>query len=200
MTAFPQPARSPKTPAPGAKPKKGLSKVLVAVLCSAVFLILLGAAGACVYLNVGGVTPRVITALMALDPDYARLQSALEKRQQALDAAEEKLAGDQTTLNRQAASQVKAAQELKKAQDQLAQDKKDFEAQKNAPAATAKGAGLADIYNTMESASAAAILSKATTAREAADILSLLDSQKAAEILAAMDPKKAYEITLLLRP
>ena len=183
------------------KQNKPLSKAMVVVVCVVAFVLLLGGGAACVYLNVGGITPQVIQLLAGLNPSYAQAAKALDKRQKVLDDAQMKLQGDQAALDKAVSANSKGDQALKQKQAKLDTDIKAFESQK-AAVQTASPAdsqnSVKEIYANMDADVAATMLGKAPTTQEVADILKLLDPAKAAEILAAMDPKKAYEITKLM--
>jgi hypothetical protein len=177
------------------KPKKPANKVLV---CIVVFVVLLAGAGYCLYANVGGIAEKALVLL----PQYKKSLADLDKQKKDIAAQQTKVQAASEKNTSDAKANAKTSDDLRSQQDRLTADKKAFQAeQQQAKTEAERQKAVADIYASLDSDVAAAMLLKAPSLSEAASILKLLAKDKIAEILTAInakDPKTAYNLAKLI--
>lgn len=183
---------------PGNKAKKPRKPINPAILCIIIFVVLLAGAGACLYLNVGGIAEKALVLL----PQYNISLAALDKKSADLAAQQATLQQQSDKNAADAKANEKAAADLKTQQDQLAADRQALEdQQQQGKSEEEKLKALAGIYSSLDASVAAAMLLKAPSMSDAAYILGALPQDKVAEIITiieATDAKTAYELAKLI--
>lgn len=187
-------------PGSAAKPKK---KASVGAVLAIFLVVVIIAAVALVYLNVGGLRQKLADALQTeqavVEGESAAIAAAeIEQRQEELDELE-------SDMDAQSATLKKKSQDLKDKETALNDQETALEAREEAVAAAETSlqetqqtqddlAATAKIFENMEPAVAATAISGLDTVDDMVALLMVIPSNKSAAILSNMEAKLATEV------
>lgn len=210
FSAAPAPAGKVAPAKPAVQAGKPKGKVSAGAVIAVMLLVIMIAAAALVYFNVGGVRQKLADVLQTeqaqTDDETAAMDAAqIEQRQSELDA-------QATQLEEQKAALKTRTDKLKEREKTLADNEKALADQEAAVAAREEAvksaeisaqqaqqeqdnlAATAKIFESMKPAVAATAISGLSTVDEMVTVLLLMPADKAAEILGNMEVKLATKV------